>query len=52
MSYTLAQTYEILLLDKGEKACKLSKEYCIPKGCISKWAKPENKLIMNWEIQM
>ena len=43
-SYTLAQKYEILLLlDKGEKACKLSKEYGIPKGCISKWAKPENK---------
>ena len=42
-SYTLAQNYEILLLDKGEKACKLSKEYGIPKGCISKWAKPKNK---------
>ena len=43
-SYTLAQKYEILfLLDEVEKVYKLSKEYGIPKGYISKWAQPENK---------
>ena len=48
-SYTLAEKYEILLLlNKGEKACKLSKPFNIPKNSISTWAKPENKQkIMN-----
>ena len=32
-----------LLLDKDENACKLSKEFSIPKNSVSTWAKPENK---------
>ena len=44
-SYTIEQRYKVLtLLDKGEKASKIAKEYGIPKNNISTWNKPEKRL--------
>ena len=51
-SYTIEQRYKVLtLLDKGEKASKIAKEYGIPKNNISTWNKPENreKIVKEYE---
>ena len=51
-SYTIEQRYKVLtLLDKGEKASKIAKEYGIPKNNISTWNKPENreKIVTEYE---
>ena len=51
-SYTIEQRYKVLtLLDKGEKASKIAKEYGIPKNKISTWNKPENreKIVKEYE---
>ena len=43
-SYSLAQKYDVLmLLQRGEKASKISRDLNIPKNNISTWAKRENK---------
>ena len=51
-SYTIEQRYKVLtLLDKGEKASKIAKEYGISKNNISNWNKPENreKIVKEYE---
>ena len=42
-SYSIEQKYVLMLLEKGEKVTKISKDLNIPKNSISTWAKQENK---------
>ena len=43
-SLSLAQKYDVLmLLQRGEKASKISRDLNIPKNNISTWAKRDNK---------
>ena len=42
-SYSLAQKYVLMLLERGERVTKIAKDLNIPKNSISTWSKAENK---------